>query len=265
VASVELGHGVWRLRKGVLGAVLFALALAAPAPSLAEPASVGLVVDTSGGYVRLIFAMPELGEEVEASAQVAGNVLIVNFTRPIRIAIESIAVQAPGYFSAARRDPDSKAVRFALARKVKLNSMAAAEKFFVDLLPDTWSGAPPALPQEVIEELARRARAAERLERLARLAAQPKKLPPVRVRVAHQPTFMRYVFDVAEHTSVAADRAADRLTLTFDAPITFDMADAVAALPAAIAAINSEVQDHSALVRFSFPGRIQRISATPFF
>ena len=240
----------------LLGAVLFALALAAPAPSLAEPASVGLVVDTSGGYARLIFAMPELSEEVDASAQIAGNVLIVNFTKPIRIAIESIAMQAPGYFSAARRDPDSKAIRFALARKVKLNSMAAAEKFFIDLLPDTWSGAPPALPQEVIEELARRARAAERLERLARLAAQPKKLPPVRVRVAHQPTFMRYVFDVPEHTSVAADRAADRLTLTFDAPITFDIADAVAALPAAITAINSEVQDHSALVRFSFPAKV---------
>jgi hypothetical protein len=143
----------------LLGAVLFALALAAPAPSLAEPASVGLVVDTSGGYARLIFAMPELSEEVEASAQIAGNVLIVNFTKPVRIAIESIAMQAPGYFSAARRDPDSKAIRFALARKVKLNSMAAAEKFFIDLLPDTWSGAPPALPQEVIEELARRARA----------------------------------------------------------------------------------------------------------
>ncbi len=166
--------------------------------------------------------MPELSEEVDASAQIAGNVLIVNFTKPIRIAIESIAMQAPGYFSAARRDPDSKAIRFALARKVKLNSIAAAEKFFIDLVPDTWSGAPPALPQEVIEELARRARAAERLERLARLAAQPKKLPPVRVRVAHQPTFMRYVFDVPEHTSVAADRADDRLTLTFDAPITFD-------------------------------------------
>src|SRR6185369_617660 len=50
--------------------------------------------------------------------------------------------------------------------------------------------------------------------------------------------------------------AADRLTLTFDAPITFDIADAVAALPAAITAINSEVQDHSALVRFSFPAKV---------
>jgi hypothetical protein len=64
------------------------------------------------------------------------------------------------------------------------------------------------------------------------------------------------VFDVPEHTSVAVDRADDPLTLTFDAPITFDIADAVAALPAAITAINSEVQDHSALVRFSFPAKV---------
>ncbi len=42
---VSVGFG----KAFLLGAVLFALALAAPAPSLAEPASVGLVVDTSGG------------------------------------------------------------------------------------------------------------------------------------------------------------------------------------------------------------------------
>ena len=78
--------------------------------------------------------------------------------------------------------------------------MTAGEKFFVDLLPETWSGAPPSLPRDVIEELARRAREAERLERAARQAALPKKLPPVRVHVARQPTFMRYLFDVPEHT-----------------------------------------------------------------
>ncbi len=239
----------------LLGAVLFALAFAAP-PSAAEPAKVGLVVDTSGGYARLIFAMPEMAEEVEASARIAGNVLIVSFSKPIAAVIDPIAAQAPDYFAAARRDPDSRAIRFALARKVKVNSMTAGDKFFVDLLPETWSGAPPSLPRDVIEELARHAREAERLARLARLAAQPKKLPPVRVRVARQPTFMRYLFDVPEHTSVAADRADDRLTLTFDAPITFDLADAVAALPAGIAAISSAVEDHSALIHFSFPAKV---------
>ena len=63
--------------------------------------------------------------------------------------------------SAARRDPDGKGIRIALARKVTMNSMAAGERLFVDLLPDTWTGLPPGLPRDVIEELARRAREAE--------------------------------------------------------------------------------------------------------
>ena len=57
---------------------------------------------------------------------------------------------------------------------------------------------------------------------------------------------MRYVFDVPDQISVSADRAKERLTLTFDAPIPFDLADAEAALPAAVAAINAEVEQDSA-------------------
>ena len=50
---------------------------------------------------------------------------------------------AAGYVSAARRDPDGKGIRIALARKVTMNSMAAGERLFVDLLPDTWTGLAP--------------------------------------------------------------------------------------------------------------------------
>ena len=154
-----------------LGAFLLALALAAPSPSTADPPKASVAVDTSGGYARLIFTLSELSEEIDAGAQLAGNVLIVTFTKPVQVDADRIAVQAPDYFAAARRDPDGKAVRLALARKIKINSMAVGTKLFVDLLPETWTVAPPILPQDVIEELARRARDVERLERLARLAA----------------------------------------------------------------------------------------------
>ena len=167
-----------------------------------------------------------------------------------------MAEQATDYISAARRDPDGRAVRMALARKIKINSITAGDKFFVDLLPDTWSGAPPPLPQAVVEELARRAREAERLERLARQSAMARKPPPVRVHVASQPTFMRFVFDVSDQTTVTADRAKDRLTLTFDTPITFDLADAEAALPPSVASLNAEVEQDSALVRFAFLSKV---------
>ncbi|MGA3309533.1 MAG: tetratricopeptide repeat protein [Xanthobacteraceae bacterium] len=235
------------------GLILLAVGFVAPASSTADPFKAVVNVDVSGGYARLVFAM---SEDVDASVRTAGNVLIVSFNKPVLVSVDRLAAQAPDYIGAARRDPNGQAVRLALARKVTVNSMSAGEKFFVDLLPDTWSGAPPGLPQQVIEELARRARAAERLARLEHGSGQQKKLAPVRVHVASQPTFVRYVFDVPDQTAVSADRAKDRLTLTFDAPFTFDLADAEAALPAAVAAIESEVTQDSALVRFSFLGKI---------
>src|SRR6185312_2678170 len=123
------------------------------------------------------------------------------------------------------RDPDGRSVRFALSRKVTVNSIEAADKFFVDLLPETWSGPPPALPHEVVEHL----------QHLAQLAEQRRKAVPVRVHVASQPTFTRYVFDVPEHISVSADRAKERLTLSFDAPLTFDMVEVETNLPPVVA------------------------------
>ena len=91
--------------------------------------------------------------------------------------------------------------------------MTAGEQLFVDLLPSTWSGLPPGLPQDVVDELARRARQAEEL--LQRQAAPKKTLAPIRVHVATQPTFTRYVFDVPNQTSVSANRDKDRLMSEF--------------------------------------------------
>jgi tetratricopeptide (TPR) repeat protein len=233
--------------------LIFILALAVPASSPADPSKAEVTVDLSGGYARLVFV---IDDDVDASVQTAGNVLIVSFSKPVPEVVERLPAQAPDYIGAARRDPDGRAVRLGLARPVKVNSIRAADKFFVDLLPDTWSGPPPPLPQNVVEELARRAREAERLERLERQNEQHKKLAPVRVHVATQPTFVRYVFDIPDQTAVTADRAKERLTLTFDTPIVFDLADAEAELPPAVAAIHAELEQDSAIVRFSFLSKV---------
>ncbi len=240
-------------RAFALGLAVFAIAFAAVSPSGAEPVNADVKVDVKGGYARLIFS---IRDDIDATARLAGNVLIVTFSQPTFPGIDRLAAQAPEYIGAARHDPDGRAVRMAIERKIKFNSIRAGDKFFLDLLPDTWSGDPPGLPQDVIEELARRAREGERLERLARQSAKAKQAPPVRVHVARQPTFMRYVFDVSDQTAVTADRAKERLTLTFDAPITFDLADAEATLPASVASINAEVDQDSTLVRFAFISKV---------
>jgi len=233
--------------------VVFAFGFTNSASLRAEPLKGSVKVDTSAGYARLVFT---LRDDVDANVHAAGNVLIVSFSQPVLFPVEPIVMQAADYVGAARRDPDGLSIRMALARKVTVNSVNTGDKFFVDLLPDTWSGDPPGLPPEVIADLARRAREANRLERLAQQSGLEKKPDPVRVRVASQPTFTRYVFDIPEQTTVVADRIKDGLTLKFDAPIAFDLADAEAALPATVGALTTEVQQDSAYVRFSFLSKV---------
>ena len=226
------------------------LALAAPsvaAPSAPAPVKTTLAITTSDGYARLVFTASEY---IDGAARQAGNVLIISFKQPLDVSVNRVAQQAPDYIGAARRDPDGKAVRMALEQNVTIHSMAAGEKFFVDLLPTTWSGVPPGLPQDVVDELARRAREAEKLLERQRNAVQAKKLTPIRVHVANQPTFTRYVFAVPSQTAVSADRIKDKLVLNFNAPVTFDLADAQAALPKTVQEISSELDNGSSLVRF---------------
>ena len=175
----------------------------------------------------------------------SNGILVVSFSVPVELSIDRLNSAAAGYVSAARRDPDGKGLRIALARKLALHSMQADERLFVDLLPDGWKGPPPPLPQEVVEELARRTREAERRQRQLRLLAQQKQMVVTRVRVAHQPTFSRYEFELPELVSVIAARNGDKLDLQFDAPLKFDLAEAKASLPAMIERIDSETGEQS--------------------
>src|SRR5208282_288806 len=96
----------------VVGLVLFTIAIAVPRSTMADPIKAGVAASVSGGYARLVFSMSEYDE---ASVRQAGNVLIISFKQPLDVSVDRLAVQAPGYIGAARRDPDGKAVRLALA------------------------------------------------------------------------------------------------------------------------------------------------------
>src|SRR5579862_5933509 len=237
---------------GLAAAALLCLAtFAVPGAADDDPVKATLAATVNDGYARLVFDMSEYDD---ASVRVANNVLVITFTRPIDVSVDRLPLQVPDYVGAARRDPDGKGIRVALSQQVKVNATPAAEKYFIDLLPTSWSGQPPSLPPEVIADLARRAREADRLERKERqaVAQQRASAEPVRVHVATQPTFTRYIFAIPANTAVSTDRAKERMTLTFDAPIKFDLADVVAALPRAIGGIDTELRDDSAVVRFNF-------------
>ena len=223
--------------------------------ALAEERIKGEVrVSTDGGYARLVFRFEK---EMPASIHITYPVMVVTFKQPVAISVDRLSGGAPDYIGAARIDPDGKSIRIALVHKVKIDSIPAAEQLFIDLLPETWSGLPPSLPRETIEDLAKRALDAERQLRRQRITAKAekeKKTAEIRVKVATQPTFTRYVFAMPELTNVAPQNANGKLTLEFDQPIKWDLSDARVAMPPTLRSIDNDLGDDSVTVTFTFNG-----------
>ena len=258
-----------RARKRLRGRPLFGRALAIVAllqllmlvalpfggRALAEERVKGEVrVSTDAGYARLVFRFEK---EVPASIHITYPVMVVTFKQPVAVSVDRLSGAAPDYIGAARIDPDGRSVRIALVHKVKIDSIPAAEQLFIDLLPETWSGLPPSLPRETIEDLAKRALEAERQLRLQRITAKAekeKKTAEIRVKVATQPTFTRYVFAMPELANVVPQNANGKLTLEFDQPIKWDLSDARVAMPPTLRSIDNDLGDDSVTVTFTFNG-----------
>jgi hypothetical protein len=219
----------------------------------ADPIKGEATFSASGGFARLVF---RLADDVGTEVSTAGSILVIRFAEPVDIPIGKWAEAVPDYVGAARRDPDGSAIRLSLARKVKINTMTAGERVFIDLLPETWNGPPPSLPSEVIRELADRARAAERALRMQRVEAEAKKRPPVRVRTSVQPTFIRLVFEMPDGVRVSSVLNDRKLTLVFNAALNFDLADAKEAAPSNIASIKQKVEADATSVEVTTIGDV---------
>jgi tetratricopeptide (TPR) repeat protein len=205
------------------------------------------------GYARLVL---KLSEDVDSDVSVAGSIVVIRFKRPVDISVDKLSDAVPSYVGSARRDPDGAAIRISLARRVTVNAMTAGERIFVDLLPDSWSGLPPSLPQEVIRELSERARVAERALRQQRAAEAALKRAPVRVRASVQPTFVRFVFELPDGASVSSALNEQKLALVFNTALSFDLADARLAAPSNIASINQKIEGENATVEVALIGDV---------
>ncbi|SDR86290.1 tetratricopeptide repeat protein [Bradyrhizobium canariense] len=248
----------WNVRRCLSGrssfaAVLILLGSMTPAICQTDPVKGEATFAAADGYARLVLKM---ADDVDSEVTTAGSILVIRFKHPVDIPIDTIADSVPDYIGSARRDPDGMAIRLSLARRVTINTMSAGERIFVDLLPDTWTGPPPSLPQDVIRELAERARAAERALRLQRAAETAKKRPPIRVRALIQPTFVRFVFEMPDGVSVSSVLNDQKLTLVFNAVLNFDLADAKVAAPPNIASINQKVEGDTSAVEVLLIGDV---------
>jgi hypothetical protein len=241
---------------------------AAPAPApaqakpVAPPAAAAARMDPvrgeatftqANGYARLLF---KFAEDIATDVTTAGSIAIIHFERPVSITADRLAESVPDYVAGVRVDPDGTAIRLSLARRVTINTMQAGERSFVDLMPDGWTGPPPPLPIEVVRELAERARAAERALRQQRAEAIAKKRPPIRVRALVQPTFVRFVFEMPDGVGASSIFNDQKLTLSFNGLLTFDLADAKIAAPSNIASINSKIEGDSTLVEIAMIGEV---------
>jgi tetratricopeptide (TPR) repeat protein len=219
----------------------------------AQPVKGEASFSAQGGYARLVI---KLAGDVESQVTTAGTIVVIRFKSPVDIPVDKLADAVPDYVGSVRRDPDGAAIRLSLARRVTINTMTAGERVFVDFLPDSWSGAPPGLPSDVIRELAERARAAERALRLQRVEAEARKRPPIRVRASVQPTFVRFVFEMLDGVGVSSVLNDQKLTLQFNTTLIFDLADAKVAAPANIASINQKIEGDSSAVEITLIGDV---------
>jgi tetratricopeptide (TPR) repeat protein len=248
--------GVWsqalmtRIARLCLAVALILVAALAAQPAKAQVRGEA-TFQATGGYGRLLI---KLSEDVESDVTMAGLIVVIRFKRPVDVPVDKLAESARGYIGSARVDPDGSAIRLALTRKLTVNPMAAGERLFVDLLPENWVGAPPALPADVVKELAERARAAERALRAQRAVAEVKKRPPIRVRTSVQPTFVRYVFEVPPDVRLSSTLTDKKLTVLFNTPLNFDLADAQLASPPSVASIGQRIEGSNSLVEFSLIG-----------
>ena len=245
------GRGRWTSSIFLAGLVFLASSLGAHAD---DPIKGEVKAIADGGFVRLLF---HFDQAVESNVRVSGAIIVITFKKPVVVAVEKLSSGASGFISVARRDPDGGAIRIALAQKAKVNTIAAAERLYVDLLPDNWKGPTPGLPQEVIDELVRRTREAESQLHQQKIADKQKKPPLVRVKVAAQPTFIRYIFTMPGTVNVVPERADGRVTLNFDQQVNWDLADAKASLPPTLKSIESEVDFDTVAVVFTLNGTPQ--------
>jgi tetratricopeptide (TPR) repeat protein len=225
----------------------------APAARADDPVKGVATFSAANGFARLVF---KLAEDVETEVSTAGSIVVIRFKRPVDIPVERLADAVPDYVGMARRDPDGTAIRLSLTRRVTINTMTAAERIFIDFLPDEWAGPPPPLPTDVIRELAERARAAERALRAQRAADAARKKPPVRVRASVQPTFVRFVFEMPDGVSVSSVLNEQKLTLLFTSVLSFDLADAKVAAPPNVASIGQRSDTDTSAVDINLIGEV---------
>jgi hypothetical protein len=196
--------------------LLVALLLAGPADAAVRGTVTG---GAASGFARLLF---EFDEPVEQQTTLANSVLVIQFSTAIDVDTSRLGEDIPGYIAAARLDPDMTTMRIALGGRYSVNTIVARNRVYVDLLPESWTGPPPGLPQEVVAELIRLAE--QDAEREAQGDDGDERAgSPLAIHVGRYPTFSRVVFEWSRPTNTVLSRENDNVMVAFDRASEVDL------------------------------------------
>ena len=191
----------------------------------------------TGRHGRILLTFDE---PTKVRARTTNGVLILSFSDAATIRSERLADELPAYVGTVRRDPDGKGLRIALTRPYRTNVLEAAERVYVDLLPENWSGLPPALPPEVVAELGRRAGEAEARARDALAKRMARAGGDIAVAVAQLPTLTRLVFAAGPSVPIALETAGEEVELRFGAAVSLDLGETRGRLAPAVRDVTLE-------------------------
>lgn len=240
-------------RKGFACALLGALALvlSCVAPALAVDKA-QVLATAEPGFGRIIINFPERLDLPEYRVRSENGVLAVEFDEPVDALLSDVAVSVPSYVAVARVDPDKRGIRFGLRAGFQVSRLEAGERLFIDLLPPEWQGLPPALPAEVVSELAERGRVASIKAERTRKAELAKALNPVaKLRMGRNPTFIRIMFEWNVDTEGSFKIDGGKGEITFDWPVPVDLFPLKASLPDEITAIDNRVGNFGSVVEMA--------------
>lgn len=231
----------------ILLALAFFFALLLAVPANAESAKIQ--ASEQDGYGRLVVTFDD---PPDVETKIANGVIVVSFSKPVQFSVEPVQSGLPHFVSSARRDPDGTGIRLALSRAVKINAIEAGEKFFLDIMPESWKGMPPALPADVIADLTKRALDAERIKKEL---ARAQTLPPaiMKISAGSNEQRMRVTFSFSDAVEVRFKHDGRHGVLTVPGTTVFDIAEARAALPPEITEFQTETVGDALVVRFTGP------------
>ncbi|AXS41205.1 hypothetical protein D1F64_15715 [Breoghania sp. L-A4] len=187
------------------------------------------------GFGRIVLTFRDRSLLPSFDARISSGVLRIAFENEVDVKVSDIPLALSDYISVARRDPDGTGIRLALKHDLRINTMEAGEKLFIDLLPPNWTGLPPGLPDDVVQELARRAEAAlRRVRELEQAQLENRTGPKVELRIGEHPTFTRLVFDWTLRFDSKFIREDDLVKVIFNHSAELDLSELRARLPVGV-------------------------------